>query len=73
VEGFDGVGAGEEEPVEGAQAGERGVKGAEGGGWGELDGGDEDGFEAVGADGVGEGRGLVGGAGDEDAWGHVSD
>src|SRR5437899_1005364 len=42
VEGFDGVGAGEDEPVVGADGGEGGVERGEGFGWGELDGGDED-------------------------------
>jgi hypothetical protein len=53
VEGFDGVGAGEEEPVEAVEVGEGGVEGGEGGGVGELDGGDEDGIEAEGAELVG--------------------
>ena len=72
-EGFDGVGAGEEEPVEASllrrqgEGGERGVEGGEGGGVGEFDGGDEDGVDVVGAQGVGELGGLVGGAGYEDA------
>jgi hypothetical protein len=49
------------------EGGEGGVEGSEGGGRGEVNGGDEDGFEAAGAEGVGERRGLVRGAGDEDA------
>ena len=52
VEGFYGVGAGEEEPVELVEVGEGGVEGGVGGGSGELDGGDEDGVGAVGAQGV---------------------
>ena len=67
MEGFNGVGAGEEEPVEAVEVGEGGVEGSEGGGVDDLDGGDEDGFGAEGAQVVGERRGLVGGAGDEDA------
>ncbi len=34
VEGFDGVGTGEDEPVVGADGGEGGVEGSEGVGWG---------------------------------------
>jgi hypothetical protein len=66
-EGFYGVGAREQKPVEGFEAGDGGVEGSEGSGVGELDGGDEDGFETVRAEAFGEGRGLVRGAGDEDA------
>src|SRR6202042_303049 len=43
VKGFDGVGAGEDQPVVGAEAGEGGVEGGEGGRGGDLDGGDENG------------------------------
>ncbi len=49
MEELDGVGGGEEEPVEIFEVGEGGVEGGEGGGWCEFDGGDEDGFEAAGA------------------------
>ncbi len=48
MEGFDGVGAGEDEPVVGADSGEGGVEGVEGVGWGDFDGGDEDGRGAEG-------------------------
>ena len=48
VEGFDGVGAGEDEPVVGADGGESCVEGVEGFGWGDLDGGDENGSGAEG-------------------------
>ena len=64
VEGFDGVGAGEDEPVVGVKAGEGGVERGVGGGGSDLDGGDEDGDCAEGAEGFGEFGGLVGGAGD---------
>ena len=68
MEGFDGVGAGEDEPVVSAEAGEGGVEGSEGG-WGDdLDGGDEDGGRAEGFELGGEVGGLVAGAGDEDAF-----
>lgn len=48
VKGFDGVGAGKEEPIVGAEAGEGGVESAEGGGWDDLYGGDENGGRAEG-------------------------
>jgi len=67
VEGFDGVGAGEEEPVELVECGDGGVEGLEGGGVFEGDGGDEDGLGAEGTQAVSEVRGLVRRAGDEDA------
>jgi len=67
MEGFDGVGAGEEEPVVGGECGDGIVEGLEGG-WGfKGDGGDEDGLDAERAQALGELRGLVGRAGDEDA------
>ena len=68
MEGFDGVGAGEEEPVVGAEVGEGGVEGGEGVGWDDLDGGDEDGGRAEGFELGGEVGGLVAGSGDEDAF-----
>ena len=67
-EGFDGISAGEDEPVVAREVGECGVESGKGGGWSNLDGGDEDGFETGGAEGFGEGRGLVRGAGDENSW-----
>ena len=77
VEGFDGVGAGEEEPVVGAEAGEGGVEGGEGRRGGDFDGGDEDGGRAEGFELGGELGGLVPGSGDEDAlvgeWLHSDD
>lgn len=66
VEGVDGVGAGEDEPVVGTDGGERGVEGGEGFGRGELDGGDEDGRCAEGLELSSEGGGLLTSAGDED-------
>ena len=66
-EGFRGVGAGEEEPIKGGEAGERGVEGGVAGGRGQGDGGDEDGLEAEGFELRGEGGGLLTGARDEDA------
>jgi hypothetical protein len=48
MEGVDGVGGGEDEPVVCREAGEGGVEGAVGGGRGDLDGGDEDGSCAEG-------------------------
>ncbi len=68
VEGFDGVGAGEDEPVVGAEAGEGGVEGGEGGRGDDLDGGDEDGDCAEGFELGGELGGLVAGSGDQDAF-----
>jgi len=53
VEGFCGVGAGEEEPVELVEVGKGGIEGGVGGGVDELDGGDQDGVGAVDAQGVG--------------------
>ena len=53
VEGFYGVGAGEEEPVELAEVGEGGVERGVVGGGGEFDGGNEDGVGAVSAQGFG--------------------
>jgi hypothetical protein len=68
MEGFDGVGAGEEEPVVGAEAGEGGVEGGKGCGGDDFDGGDEDGGRAECFELGGEVGGLVAGAGDEDAF-----
>jgi hypothetical protein len=53
------------------EGGDGGVERGEGGGFGEFDGGDEDGVEAECAEGFGEGRGLVSGARDEDSFGHM--
>ena len=53
MEGFYGVGAGEEEPVELVEVGEGGVEWGVGGGVGEFDGGDQDGVGAVSAQSVG--------------------
>ena len=60
MEGFDGVSAGEEEPVVGVEIGKGGIEGLEGGGVFEGDGGNEDGLDAESAQAVGEVRGLVG-------------
>ena len=68
VEGFDGVGAGEDEPVVGSKAGESGVECGEGGGRDDLDGGDSHGGRAEGFELGGEIGGLVAGSGDEDAF-----
>lgn len=74
MERFDGVGAGEDEPVEavvalrGREAGERGVERGEAAGVDDFDGGDKDGFDTKRAQAVGEGRSLVGGARDENAF-----
>jgi len=77
VEGFDGVGAGEEEPIVSAEAGESGVECGEGGGRDDLDGGDEDGGRAEGFEPGSEVGGLVAGSSDEDAlvgeWLHCGD
>ncbi|MCU1252324.1 MAG: hypothetical protein JWQ49_5353 [Edaphobacter sp.] len=67
VEGFDAVGAGEDEPVVGAEAGEGGVQGSEGGGGSDFDGRDEDGGRAEGFEACGEIGGLLAGPGDENA------
>jgi hypothetical protein len=64
---LDGVGAGEEEPVEAADGGQGCVQGAPGTRRREFDGGDEDGDCALLRQEVGEGRSLSAGAGDEDA------
>jgi hypothetical protein len=63
----DGVGTGEEEPVEAADGGEGRVQGAPGARERELDGGDEDGCCALLFQELGEGAGLAARAGDEDA------
>ena len=55
VEGFDGVGAGEEEPVEAVELGERGIERGEGSGVDYFDGGDEDGLGAKRAEVLGQG------------------
>ena len=68
VEGFDGVGAGEDEPVVGAETGEGGVEWGVGFGRGDLDSGDEDGGRAEGFELSGEVGGLVAGSRDEDAF-----
>jgi hypothetical protein len=68
VEILDSIGAGEHEPVVGAEAGERGVKCGEGGGRNDLDGGDSHSGRAEGFELGGEIRGLVAGSGDEDAF-----
>ena len=71
VEGFYGVGAGEKEPVEALEMREGFVERGIGRRGGEFDGGDEDGIGAEGTQSVGQFRGLVGGASDEDAgFGH---
>lgn len=67
VEGFDGIGAGEEQPVKALEMAERAVERGKRGGFGKFDGGNKDGLGAEGAQVVGERRGLVGRAGDEDA------
>ncbi len=66
-EGFDGVGASEEQPVVGVEFVEGFVEGGPGGGRGQLYGGDEDGVGTEGAEMVGEFRALIRGAGDQDA------
>jgi len=67
VEGFDGIGAGEDEPVVGAEAGEGGVECGEGRGGDDFDGGDRFGGCAEGFELGGEIGGLVSGSGDEDS------
>ena len=73
MEGFDGVGAGEDKPVVtltsgGAEVGEGCVEGGEGGGGDDFDGGDYDGGGSEGFELGGEVGGLVAGSGDEDAF-----
>jgi hypothetical protein len=73
VEGFDGVGAGEEEPVValaagGVELGEGGVERSVGRRRDDLDGGNEDGGRAESFEVGGEVGGLVAGSGDEDAF-----
>jgi hypothetical protein len=68
VKDFDGVGAGEEEPVEGFELGESGVERGVGCGGDDLDGGDEEGCGSEGFELGGEAGGLVAGSGDEDAF-----
>jgi hypothetical protein len=69
MEDFDGVGASEEEPIIGAEAGKGGVEGGEGGGRSDLDGGDEERDRAERFEPVGEFGSLVTGPCDEDASG----
>ena len=68
VEDFDGVGAGEEEPVVGIELGEGSIEGGVGFGREDFDGGDEDGGRAKGFELGGEVGGLVAGSGYEDAF-----
>ena len=68
VEDFDGVGAGEEEPVVSVELGEGGVEGGVGCGGDDLDGGDEESGSAQGFELGGEAGGLMAGSGDEDAF-----
>ena len=73
MEGFDGVGAGEEEPIESFVAGstetsDGGVECGEGRWRDDLDGGDEDGDCAESFELHGEFGGLTACAGDEDAF-----
>ena len=68
VEGFDGVGAGEEEPVVGAEAGEGGVETGEGSRGRDLDGRDEDSGRSERFKLCCEFGGLVAGSSDEDAF-----
>jgi hypothetical protein len=67
VEDFDGVDAGEEEPVEGVELGQSGVEGGVGFGRDDLDGGDEDGDRFEGFELGREFGCLMQGAGYEDA------
>ena len=53
--------------MEGVEVGDCSIERGEGGGLYDLDGGDEDGFDSRRAEALGEVRGLVRGAGDEDA------
>src|ERR1700738_5728326 len=62
MEGVDGVGAGEDEPIVGADGGTRGVERAEGLGRGEFDGGDQDRDCAEGFELTSQLRGLMAGA-----------
>ena len=68
VEDLDGVGAGEEKPVEDADVGEGGVEWGVGCGGDDLDGGNGHGGRAEGFELGGEIGGLVAGSGDEDAF-----
>jgi hypothetical protein len=68
VEGFDGVGAGEDKPVVGSKAGESSVKCGEGGGRNDLDGRDSHSGRPEGFELGGEIGRLVAGSGDEDAF-----
>ena len=65
---MDGVGAGENDPVEAAQRGQRGVKGAEGCRRREFDSRDDDGDRTGIFKQAGELRGLLPSARDEDAF-----
>ena len=67
MEGFDGVGAGKDEPVIGAQAGQSGVKGGEGCGRGDLDCRNKDWGGSEGFELNGEFGGLMTGSRDQDA------
>ncbi len=68
MEDFDGVGAGEEEPVVTFEFAQGCVEGGVGFGGDDLDGGDEDGCGSEGFELGGEVRGLVAGSSDQDAF-----
>ena len=68
VKDFDGVGAGEEEPVVVFELGECGIEEGVGVWRDDFDGGDEDGGRAEGFELSGEVGGLVAGSGYEDAF-----
>ena len=77
MKGFDGVGTGEEQPMEVRQVRERMVEGGVACRLGELDGGDHDRLSTQRAQAVGQPGGLVRRPGDEDArraaGGHAGD
>jgi hypothetical protein len=56
MEGFHGIGAGEEQPVEGIDAGKRGIERSKAGGLDGLNGGDENGLDPNRAKALGEFR-----------------
>jgi hypothetical protein len=67
AKGFHGVGTGEEQPVEGIDAGERSIERSKAGGLNGLNGGDEDGLDPSRTEALGKFRDLMGSAGDENA------
>ena len=68
MKGFDGVGAGEDKPVEALELRQSGIERGIAFGWNDLDGGNKDGGRAEGLEPRSQVGCLTPGAGDEDAF-----